>query len=147
MILVLLGAPGAGKGTQAVGVAAALGVPHVSTGDLFRRESDGFAFVGRASEPFESEGEQVHPRAVETVLESHPEVRAAGVIEAVAETGGAAPKAVVVGDVSPGELREFAEERLEPREVPRAVEVAASLPRHTTGALDRAELRTRFGMR
>ena len=36
MKLVLLGAPGAGKGTQASGLAEILGVPHISTGDIFR---------------------------------------------------------------------------------------------------------------
>lgn len=35
-VIVLLGGPGAGKGTQAVGLAERLGVPHVATGDLFR---------------------------------------------------------------------------------------------------------------
>ena len=36
MRLVLVGPPGAGKGTQAVQLAERLGVPHISTGDLFR---------------------------------------------------------------------------------------------------------------
>jgi len=36
MRLVLLGAPGAGKGTQAVVISQKYNVPHISTGDIFR---------------------------------------------------------------------------------------------------------------
>lgn len=37
MNVVLFGPPGSGKGTQAVRLASELGVPHVATGDIFRR--------------------------------------------------------------------------------------------------------------
>ena len=37
MNLVFLGPPGAGKGTQAVTVSQALNIPHISTGDMFRK--------------------------------------------------------------------------------------------------------------
>ncbi len=46
-IIVMMGAPGAGKGTQAERLAEALGLPHVSTGELFRDMRDSDSRLGR----------------------------------------------------------------------------------------------------
>ncbi len=51
MRVVLLGPPGAGKGTQAVRLAEKLGVPHISTGELFRHNiSEGTPLGVRAKQ-------------------------------------------------------------------------------------------------
>ncbi len=47
MILVLLGPPGAGKGTQAKLLALQYGVPHISTGDMFREHKARGTEIGK----------------------------------------------------------------------------------------------------
>ena len=63
MILVLLGAPGAGKGTQAEALAAATGAAHVATGDLFRAEIAAGTPLGLAAKEYIDAGRLV-PDAV-----------------------------------------------------------------------------------
>ena len=54
--LVLLGPPGAGKGTQAVRLAESLGVPAISTGDIFRANINGGTALGRKVQEYTSAG-------------------------------------------------------------------------------------------
>ena len=46
MKIIMLGAPGAGKGTQAKKIAAKYGIPHISTGDIFRANIKGGTELG-----------------------------------------------------------------------------------------------------
>jgi adenylate kinase len=57
--IVLLGAPGAGKGTQAAKMVEALGLPHISTGDMFRKAVGDGTSMGVAARGFMDKGELV----------------------------------------------------------------------------------------
>jgi adenylate kinase len=59
MRLVLLGPPGAGKGTQAKVVAARLGIPAISTGDIFRSNRHEGTQLGLEVEGYMNRGEYV----------------------------------------------------------------------------------------
>lgn len=59
MRLVLVGPPGAGKGTQAVRLAERLDVPHISTGDLFRANLKDETDLGREAKRYMDAGDLV----------------------------------------------------------------------------------------
>jgi len=59
LFLVLLGGPGAGKGTQAERLAQALGIPQVSTGDLFRENLQNQTELGQLAKGYMERGELV----------------------------------------------------------------------------------------
>jgi adenylate kinase len=59
MRLLIMGPPGAGKGTQAVVLASALGVPHISTGDIFRANVSAGTPLGEEAQRYMDAGEYV----------------------------------------------------------------------------------------
>ena len=59
MRLVLLGPPGAGKGTQAVRLSQRFGVPHISTGDMFREALTKKTQLGLAAKEYMDAGKLV----------------------------------------------------------------------------------------
>ena len=59
MRLILVGPPGAGKGTQAVHLAAHYGIPHISTGDIFRHNMKNETELGLLAKSYVDRGELV----------------------------------------------------------------------------------------
>ncbi len=57
--LLLIGAPGAGKGTQAERLAEAFGIPAISTGDIFRHNVKNETELGKLAKSFMARGEYV----------------------------------------------------------------------------------------
>jgi adenylate kinase len=57
--IVLLGAPGAGKGTQAQVISKTLGLAHISSGDIFRENLKGQTELGKLAKGYMDRGELV----------------------------------------------------------------------------------------
>jgi len=55
----MLGAPGAGKGTQAKRIAKKYNIPHISTGDIFRANIKGNTPLGKKAQEYMNKGELV----------------------------------------------------------------------------------------
>lgn len=56
MKIIMLGAPGAGKGTQAKKIAAKYGIPHISTGDIFRANIKNGTELGTKAKTYMDQG-------------------------------------------------------------------------------------------
>ncbi len=70
MYIILLGAPGAGKGTQAVMLAGKLGLPQVASGDLFRQALANETELGKKARAYMEKGQLVPDEiTIQMVLE------------------------------------------------------------------------------
>ncbi|MFO1011478.1 MAG: adenylate kinase [Planctomycetota bacterium] len=67
-VLILFGPPGAGKGTQASRLSAALALPHVSTGDLFRENRAKGTPLGQKAQTYMDAGQLVPDEVVLDML-------------------------------------------------------------------------------
>lgn len=59
MFMIIMGPPGAGKGTQAVNIVEAYKVPHISTGDMFREAMKNETEMGKLAKSYIEKGELV----------------------------------------------------------------------------------------
>lgn len=69
MRLILLGPPGAGKGTQAVFIAAKYDIPHISTGDIFRDNVKRGTELGKRAKEYMDKGLLVPDELVVEIVE------------------------------------------------------------------------------
>ncbi|MCB0272922.1 MAG: adenylate kinase [Bdellovibrionales bacterium] len=71
MNIVLLGAPGAGKGTQAERISSQYHLKHISTGDLFRFEVSNKTELGQKASSYMDRGELVPDEIVVAMIQHH----------------------------------------------------------------------------
>jgi adenylate kinase len=118
--LVILGPPGAGKGTQAKRLSQKLGVVHLSTGAMLRRAMDAGTELGRLAQPFVEAGELVPDDVMLGVVEhalQAPEVVEQGfLLDGFPRT---AEQAEAFVSASPGRLDAVVHLTLEPGEARR----------------------------
>ncbi len=93
--VILLGPPGAGKGTQAKEIARRYGIPHLSTGDMFRDHVSHGTELGRRAKPIMERGELVPDKIVLGMVEervAQPDCAEGFVLDGFPRTLGQAEK-------------------------------------------------------
>jgi len=80
MRIIMLGPPGAGKGTQAVRLAKRLNLPHISSGDILREAVKKGTPLGKQAEGFMKRGELVPDSIILELLKEEMEKEKKGFI-------------------------------------------------------------------
>ena len=70
MDVILFGPPGAGKGTQATAISEALSIPHISTGDIFRKHLKEGTELGQLARSYIDQGQLVPDKVVCDIVAS-----------------------------------------------------------------------------
>ena len=122
------------------------------TGDVGYLDGDGYLFlVDRIKDLILCGGYNVYPRVIEEALYEHPDVVEAVVIGVPDAYRGEAPKAFVVlrsdAATRADDLRDFLSTRISRIEMPRDIELRATLPKTTLGKPSRRDLRDKPGNR
>ena len=140
----------AGYHRDRAATAAAVRDGWLHTGDLGRRDEDGWFWVtGRLKELIITGGENVSPGEVEEVLRAHPDVADVAVIGTPHPKWGEQVTAVVVprdgAAIDRERLTAFAGARLAGFKKPRRIEFVTALPRNAANKVQTSVLRQQFG--
>jgi acyl-CoA synthetase (AMP-forming)/AMP-acid ligase II len=115
------------------------------TGDLVREDPAGLLhLLGRRDGMIKSRGYRIELGEIESVLHQHPAVAEAAAIAMPDEESGHVIRAAAVARtgeaLDAGKLRAFCAERLPAYMIPLSIAVRGSLPRGSTGKVDRRRL-------
>jgi long-chain acyl-CoA synthetase len=115
------------------------------TGDLARRDADGFYYiVDRAKDMIIRGGFNVYPREIEEVLMSHPDISLAAVVGLPHDSHGEEVKAFVIlnkdATTTEDELLAWGKDQMAAYKYPRIVEFVSTLPMTSTGKILKREL-------
>jgi adenylate kinase len=89
MRIVFMGPPGAGKGTQAALLSALLGIPHISTGDIFRANVSEGTALGIKAQSYMDAGEYVPDGVTNAMVRdrlTHEDARAGFILDGYPRT-------------------------------------------------------------
>ena len=99
MRIVILGPPGAGKGTQAQAISKELGLPHISSGDIFRENLKNQTELGALAKGFIERGELVPDNVTVSMIRdrlSRPDCQGGALLDGFPRT---APQAEALDDM------------------------------------------------
>ncbi|MBW6491707.1 MAG: long-chain fatty acid--CoA ligase [Lentimicrobium sp.] len=116
------------------------------TGDIMRRDDEGFLFVvDRIKNMYISGAENVYPAEVEFLLRSHPGIDSIAIIGVPDEKWGESGMAFVVArqgfPLSEKDVFKFCEGKLAKYKIPKYVNFLNELPKNDAGKIDRQQLR------
>ncbi|HEY6981502.1 MAG TPA: fatty acid--CoA ligase [Reyranella sp.] len=119
------------------------------SGDAGYLDGKGYLYIhDRVKDMIVSGGENIYPAEVESALFGHPAVADVAVIGVPDERWGEAVKAVVVrkagAEVMPGELIDWARDRIAGYKLPKSIDFIDALPRNPTGKILKRELRKAY---
>lgn len=122
----------------------------LQTGDLARRDAEGFIYiVGRSKDMIISGGENIYPAEVESTLLGHPAVAETALIGVSDPRWSEVGRAIVVvhpgHSVSEDELIEYLYQRLAHYKVPKSVVFVDLLPKTGAGKVDKKVLQQQHG--
>ena len=119
------------------------------SGDAGYLDKNGYLYIhDRVKDMIVSGGENIYPAEVESALFGHPGVADVAVIGVPDERWGEAVKAVVVrkpgAEVMPGELIDWARDKIAGYKLPKSIDFIDALPRNPTGKILKRELRKAY---